>query len=474
MKKLTSKIFTRAKCSTLPLFVIGAIAPFHAMAAATVTLAPGANIQSAVTAAPAGTNFILQAGTYRGQSIIPKANDHFTGQGIVDLNGSQVLSFTQDPATGLWVATAPADSTQTGQCDSLHPLCGYNQDLFIDSTLQTPQASLTGLPEGSWYFNRSTGTVYVPNDPTGHVIEIGMQKYAIYGTVAGVQITDIIVEKYATPAHAGAIGGSLSGASWIVNGVEARYNHGGGIFLGSGSQLINSYIHHNGQLGIDLQGLNPLVRNNEISWNNYAGFSGNWESGGSKFWATTNMLVQSNYVHDNNGKGLWTDTDNVGTTYVSNTVVNNAGVGIQHEVSYAAVIRNNVVKGNSPAPTTWLGNAQIRVMSSSNVEIYGNVVETAATGGNGIAVYNQTRGTGTLGPWVSANCYVHNNTITYLGTTGESGFQNDGDATQAVGNRFDYNHYVLGNSGINHWFWYSWRTWSLMKSAGQEAHGYYN
>ena len=474
MNKLTSMIFSRAKCSTLPLFVISAIAPLHAMAAETVTLAPGANIQAAVTAAPAGTYFNLQAGTYRGQTVIPKANDHFAGEGAVVLNGSQVMSFEKDPATGMWVASATADSTQSGECDNLHPLCGYSQDLFIDSTLQTPQGSIAGLTEGSWYFNRGTGKVYVSSDPSGHLVELGMQKYAFSGNVPGVQITDITVEKYATPAHGGAIGGSLSGASWLVNGVEVRYNHGGGIFLGSGSQLINSYIHHNGQLGIDLQGLNPVVRNNEISWNNYAGFSGTWESGGSKFWATTNMMVQSNYVHDNNGKGLWTDTNNVGTTYVSNTVVNNAGVGIQHEVSYAAVIRNNIVKGNASSPTTWLGNAQIRVMSSSNVEIYNNVVETAATGGNGIAVYNQTRGTGTLGPWVSANCYVHNNTITYLGTTGQSGFQNDGDANQAIGNRFDYNHYILSDSGANHWFWYTWRTWSLMRADGQEAHGYYN
>lgn len=474
MKKLTSVISACTRRSTLPVFVISVIAPFHAMAAETVTLSPGADIQAAVTAAPAGTNFILQAGTYRLQSVIPKANDHFTGNGVVDLNGSQVLFFTPDTASGMWVASATANSTQTGECDDLHPLCGYSQDLFIDSTLQTPQASLKGLAEGSWYFNRSTGQVYIPINPAGHVIEIGMQKYAIYGNATGVQISNITVEKYATPAHAGTIGGSLSGTNWVVNGVEVRYNHGGGIFLGSGSQLLNSYIHHNGQLGIDLQGVNPVVSNNEISWNNYAGFSGNWESGGSKFWATTNMIVQSNYVHDNNGKGLWTDTNNIGTTYVSNTVLNNAGVGIQHEVSYAAVIRNNIVKGNAPSPTTWLGNAQIRVMSSSNVDIYNNDVETAATGGNGIAVYNQTRGTGTLGPWVSANCYVHNNTITYLASNGQSGFQNDGDPKQAIGNKFDYNHYILSDSGINHWFWYSWRTWSLMKSAGQEAHGYYN
>src|SRR5208337_247458 len=59
--------------------------------AATVTLSPGANIQSAVNANPNGTAFILQTGVYRMQSVVPKQGDSFTGQTGADLNGSQRL-----------------------------------------------------------------------------------------------------------------------------------------------------------------------------------------------------------------------------------------------------------------------------------------------------------------------------------------------------------------------------------------------
>src|SRR5208337_1042989 len=102
--------------------------------------------------------------------------------------------------------------------------------------------------------------------------------------------------------------------------------------------------------------------------------------------------------HDNQGAGLWTDGNNEGTLYENNTVVNNLGSGIGHEISYRAIIRNNTVKGNGGMSTTslWLG-AQIQVLNSSNVEVYGNTVEVPPAGGNGIGLMNQTRGSGTLG-----------------------------------------------------------------------------
>ena len=460
----------------------GMMLPFMALAATlsaslclaeTVTLNPGESIQAAVSAHPAGTNFVLKAGTYRLQSVVPLNNDSFIGQGSVILDGATVLNFAADPSgSGLWVANATYIKETRGVCDSDHPLCMQDQDVFIDSVLQTPATSAAGLVAGSWYFDQANGKVYLPVNPSGHLIEMSTASVAFSGKATGVKISHLTVEKYITLAEAGAIGGVENGAGWSVNDVESCWNHGTGVALGTNSQLSNSFIHNNGETGIKFGGSNGKAIGNEISWNNYAGFSTIWEAGGSKFWATTNLLIQSNYVHDNNGKGLWTDTDNVGTSYISNTVLNNSGVGIQHEVSYAAVIRNNIVEGNAPAPTTWLGNAQIRIMNSSNVEVYNNTVETAVSGGNGIAVYNQDRGSGTLGLWVSANDYVHNNNVTYLGVNGESGFQNDGNISQATGNRFDYNSYTLAAGGTAHWFWYGWATWSYFHQQGQELHGH--
>jgi hypothetical protein len=298
-----------------------------------------------------------------------------------------------------------------------------------------------------------------------------MKQVAFYGDAQGVQISNLTVEKYATPAQAGAIGGNPPGDGWVVNNVESRWNHGRGISLGSGSTISNSFIHHNGQLGISLYGINSQSTNNEIAWNNYAGFSAAWEAGGSKFWATTNLIVQSNYVHDNNGPGLWTDTNNVGTLYEGNSVINNLNEGIKHEVSYSAIIRNNTVKGNGNTATTWLWNSQIEVQNSSDVEVYGNSVEIPVLGGNGIGLINQNRGSGALGPWVAANNYVHDNTVTHLGKNGRSGLVDDTGGTTAVGNRFDSDHYIVEDGSTISWMWLSEMSWAEFQAAGQEVDG---
>ena len=56
--------------------------------------------------------------------------------------------------------------------------------------------------------------------------------------------------------------------------------------------------------------------------------------------------MRDNHVHHNEGPGLWTDIDNIHTLYEGNLVEHNANVGIFHEISYDAVIRNNIVRDN--------------------------------------------------------------------------------------------------------------------------------
>jgi hypothetical protein len=475
MKKLVSRIY--AFFALPACFAAGAISMAQTSAPVTVQLSPGSNVQAAVSAAPPGSTFKFAAGVYRMQSVVPLAGDIFKGKLGVIFNGSQVLTFQLDPAgSGYWVASATASTAQSGTCTTGFPLCGYTQDLFINSKLQTPASTNTGLQPGSWYFDRANNLVYLPTNPAGQTVELGMSQYAFYGSAPNVQIQNIVVEKYANLAQTGAVGGDTwtdgLGSGWIVTGVEARWNHGGGIVLGTNSQIMTSFIHHNGQIGIKLFGTSSVAASNEISWNNYANYAPSWEAGGSKFSTTTNLTVQFNYVHDNNGNGLWTDINNVGTLYQNNTVLHNLGSGIVHEISYTATIKNNVVKGNGYGPTVWLWNAQIAILNSPNVNVFDNTIEVPNGAGNGIAVINQNRGTGTLGPWVATNDSVHNNVITYLGTGGVSGLGDDTGGTSAVGNQFDSDQYILANGGGLHWYWLTTSmNWSTLQAAGHEVHG---
>ena len=470
-----------AYLSFFPFFACGMASAAQATAPATVHLSPGDDLQSKVNVAPPGTTFVLHTGVYRMQSIAPKNDDTFVGQGGVVLNGSQVLMFQPVPHTsGLWYAwaTATASSAQANRnyhdnCDRDNPLCAYSQDLFIDDQVQTPGADLSSLRPGLWYFDREQNKVYLASNPQGHMVELGFTPYAFIGPASNVTVRNLTVEKYASWAQSAAIGGDQNslGAFWTVDTVEARWNHGVGIGLGTGSSILNSFVHHNGQVGLSVRGSNSKVIHNEISWNNYAGFVTDWEAGGAKFCATTGLLVQSNYVHDNNGTGLWTDIGTVDTVYEQNTVIHNKKNGIQHEISYGGTIRNNVVKDNGSIPTEWLWNAQILLQNSGNVQAYGNTVEVPAGYGNGIAIVNQDRGRGSQGPYVAANNYIHDNTITYLGSSGYSGLVDDTGDKAPRANLFDHNRYILAQVSTSRWTWFETKRWTQFQFAGQEVHG---
>ena len=67
-----------------------------------IHLLPGMDVADLVRNAPGGTTFLFSPGTYRMQSIVPKDEDSFIGQGQAILNGSAILDL--QPDGGLWSA----------------------------------------------------------------------------------------------------------------------------------------------------------------------------------------------------------------------------------------------------------------------------------------------------------------------------------------------------------------------------------
>ena len=194
------------------------------------------------------------------------------------------------------------------------------------------------------------------------------------------EIRNLVVEKFGNRAQTGAISAS---SGWLIVDVEARLNHGGGIHMGPGTVVRSSFIHHNGQLGIHggqpscarAKGL--VLADSELSYNNAAGYNYGWEGGATKWTNTDGLIARNNYVHDNYGSGLWTDGPNINVLFEGNRVEDNDSSGIVHELGYAAVIRDNVVKGNGfqhPIQGDVWG-AGIRIDQSRDVEVYGNTVE---------------------------------------------------------------------------------------------------
>ena len=128
-------------------------------------------------------------------------------------------------------------------------------------------------------------------------------------------------------------------------------------------------------------------------------------------------------------------------------MTDNVGIGIFHEISYDAVIRNNYVAGNGFGHSPWLWGAGIVVAASPNVEIHHNELVNNADGIAGIQ-QNRSDAPAAHGPMIVKNLYVHDNRITMTeGQTGLVQDVSDNAIFTSRNNRFVNNEYILKGDG---------------------------
>jgi parallel beta-helix repeat protein len=214
------------------------------------------------------------------------------------------------------------------------------------------------------------------------------------------------------------------------------------------------------------------VDGNEIAFNNTAQFDPRWEAGGAKFIGSLGMQIRNNYVHDNDGPGLWGDIDNRNMLFENNTCEDNGWSGIYYEVSYGATIRGNVVRRNGGAFPDWIWGAGILVSASSNVEVTGNVLEDNYDGIGGV---QQARGAGQYGPYELNNFWVHDNVVTMpRGWTGIVQDIGDRSYFTSRGNRFESNSYYFAPGSLAFTWMDGERSDAEWRRYGQDVNGGFN
>jgi parallel beta-helix repeat protein len=418
-----------------------------------------------------GTQFALLPGTHRTGESHPKDGMVFEGFPGTILNGSELLDgFTADGAT--WTLTGvELNQKPHGECVGEYQACALRNDVFMDDTMLWRVDDRSEVVAGTWWSDGST--LVVADDPALRKVEVSITQHAFISDANDVTIRGLVVEKYASLAQGGAIqaqipGEGPHGANWLIEDVEARLNHAAGIRAGTATTIRRVHTHHNGQQGITGGGgENILVEFSEINNNNIRGFSPGWEAGGAKFTRTDGLILRNLDVHDNLGTGLWTDINCYNTTYEGNVVYDNNGPGIFHEISYDAVIRDNVVYGNGFAQSIWLWGAGILVAGSSGVEITGNTVYDNADGIAGIQQFRE----GEDGLWKLENLNVHDNVVTMR--YGQSGVVEDmGDPGVFLDRniRFDNNAYIGATHDAFAWDGHN-LTWTRWVEAGQDTNG---
>jgi len=361
-----------------------------------IEIASPTKLASEVANNPEASTFCLPSGVYRiSQPLNLRHGQKLVGAGArkTIISGAKTVSATETEP--YWIVTGQeslgqgAVSTSSGECRPVQGrdpkgMCVYRDQVFLDDTSLWQVGSLEELSSGEFFWDYGTNRIYLIDDPTGRKLEVSVAGTGISGG-AGVEIRNLTVEKFGNNAQVGAISATNG---WLIEGVEVRLNHGAGIHMGPDTVVRYSFIHHNGQLGIHggqpaCAGARGLVlENSELSYNNTAGYNWGWEGGATKWTNTDGLIVRNNLVQHNYGMGLWTDGFNINTLFEGNMVRDNAGMGIDHELGYAAVIRDNVVTGNGfqhPVKNDVWGSG-IFIDQSRDVQIYNNTVQDNAAG----------------------------------------------------------------------------------------------
>ena len=319
---------------------------------------------------------------------------------------------------------------------------GYPETVFVDNTPLKPVDALSKVVPGTFYFDYNADKIYIGNNPANHTVEAGKIEHAFDGSAQNVTIQNLVIEKYDAPVQQGAI---QAGVGWTMENNEVRLNYGNGISVenGGNSKIIGNFVHDNGVMGMGGSGPNILVEGNELEHNGgWAGINSGFEGGAFKFGETDGLIIRGNYSHDNIGTGMWTDVFNIRTTYENNVVVNNTDGGIFHEISYDAVIRNNVVMHN--------GGFEIAILDSKNADVYGNKIDMSGGSEAGLMLWEDDRAgyVGTYGPVVTTGNHIHDNIFVdhdASGTIGGStGYSQSG--VPDASNTWDNNQYYMTDS----------------------------
>jgi parallel beta-helix repeat protein len=377
----------------------------------------------------------------------------------------------------LWIAPNQNQRTiKRGTCGRLGRTCEHPIGVFVDGRPLVQVESRDAVAPGRFFHDRQRGEIAIGENPTDKTVEVSTVRFALRGTASNVLIRGLIVEKYFNPAQEGAVQGEEA-RGWRVEDCEFRFNSGAGVSVGSGGAILNSRIHHNGQLGATAGGSDILIEGNEIWANNMYGFDYTWEAGGVKVTDSERVTFRRNHSHHNGGPGLWCDERCRDTVFEGNIVEFNDDAGIFLELSQKAVIRDNTLRENGLDRSRWYWGPDIQIAASEGAEVTNNRI-TVRPGGRAIMLIDQNRPRKDGGYYKTRNNHVHDNHVLFLGA-GSAGGVSDakpGAENYAIiengGNRFEANTYeYVGASRIGFIWGETPLDFAGFRKLGQEQRG---
>jgi parallel beta-helix repeat protein len=174
-----------------------------------------------------------------------------------------------------------------------------------------------------------------------------------------------------------------------------------------------------------------------------------------------NSAFRANWSHDNDGDGLWIDTNGINVRVEENVFESNTRWGFFYEASYAATVRNNVFADNGvvgPFGGWGFERGGIIISTSKDVDIGNNLLYLNHS--YSLRYRWDNRGSGTAGTFELVNNQFHDNEVRFnserdAGSRAEIVSVRDTKRTvsELATNTFDDNTYRTSDLIKSWWFW---------------------
>lgn len=377
-----------------------------------------AAVRRAETLTAAGTPVVvsIQPGIYReyvqiGASTTPAALTLQAAAPGVVMSGADVWTEWAPRSDGIWHRPWPyawGPATLPTSWPAVDPLLLRRELVWIDGRLLrqvlTPE-ELAARTDG-YLVDETAGELLVkaPNgvDLTASLVEVSTRQAVLVANRRhNLTLRGLTFRHAAAPLQRG---GVIINASQNLTVEDSLFTHNNwaGLQLNQvdGAVVRRSRANDNGVLGLTVwRGTGLLFEDAETSRNNtsrgaWASFT-NWEDG-SKLYSTRNVTFRRHTAVENNGPGLWFDTDNVNVVVEDSFLANNTRYGVFAEISQGPLtFRRNRICGNG---VVGFMNVKSQDVLVENNEIFGNDKEAIAFSGAPGTVHITDFQTGALIP----------------------------------------------------------------------------
>jgi parallel beta-helix repeat protein len=378
-----------------------------------VVVLPGQSIQAAVNANPAGTTFILKAGTHTRQSVIPKSGDVFQGEVGTILDG-------QGAAYAFSKGGTPYPSNVTIRGLKITGYSPATQSATVDAGGYYPSEATTG-----WVID---GNEVSYNGEYG--IRIGNSSRVINNNVHHNNRLNI-----AGSANNALVENNEIAFGNYQNALNTNFEAGGTKFAYTDGLIVRgNYVHDNVGVGIhmDENNINTTIESNRIVSNG---------SEGVAIEISYATIIRNNTV-TNNG---WKDPRN------RYTYLWNAGIGVH--ASQNVEIYGNTVSGN------YAGIVGIEQNRSADKAVYGaHIIQNMYVHNNTVTQNTLPKTSGALSVAAGIATDIAGNTAVFTSRN----------------NRFVGNTYYVSPNPQPFAWQFGTRTVSQWKAYGQDVSGIFN